>query len=148
MASITTTSSASAFRMQTAVSAQIAATPDVIMSLLASTQTWNSTVVSIEGEIRQGNIVRLISALDPKRTFKLKITTATPTRLVWEDGFAPMFKGIRTFTLTPQPDGTTLFEMVEVFSGVMLPLIKSSLPNFIPNFEQYAHDLKTAAEKR
>jgi hypothetical protein len=38
--------------------------------------------------------------------------------------------------------------MVEVFKGVMLPMIKGSLPDFKPNFEQYALDLKTAAEKQ
>ena len=36
--------------------------------------------------------------------------------------------------------------MVEVFSGVMLPMIKGSLPDFGPVFERYALDLKKAAE--
>jgi hypothetical protein len=40
----------------------------------------------------------------------------------------------------------TLFEMTEVFSGVMLPLIAGRLPDFRPIFERYAADLKTAAE--
>ena len=43
-------------------------------------------------------------------------------------------------------DGTTDFAMVEVFAGVMLPLIKSSLPDFAPVFERYAGDLKREAE--
>jgi hypothetical protein len=37
--------------------------------------------------------------------------------------------------------------MVEVFSGLMLPMIAGSLPNFGPAFEQYAADLKRAAEQ-
>ncbi len=61
---------------------------------------------------------------------------------------APMFRGERTFTLTPRGDGTTEFSMVEVFSGVMLPMIKGSLPDFVPVFEQYARDLKREAESR
>jgi len=68
--------------------------------------------------------------------------------MVWQDGFAPMFSGVRTFSLTPKSDGTTDFSMVEVFKGIMLPMIKGSLPDFKPNFEQYALDLKTAAEKQ
>jgi len=36
--------------------------------------------------------------------------------------------------------------MTEVFSGVMFPLIKKSLPDFGPAFETYAADLKRAAE--
>lgn len=68
--------------------------------------------------------------------------------MVWKDGFAPMFSGVRTFTLSPRQDGTTDFSMVEVFKGFMLLIIKGSLPDFKPNFEQYATDLKKAAEKK
>jgi hypothetical protein len=68
--------------------------------------------------------------------------------MVWSDGAAPVFKGVRTFTLAPKADGQTTFSMVEVFSGVMLPLIKGSLPDFGPSFEQYAADLKREAERR
>jgi hypothetical protein len=36
--------------------------------------------------------------------------------------------------------------MTEVFSGLMLPMIKRSLPDFGPSFTTYAADLKGAAE--
>ena len=36
--------------------------------------------------------------------------------------------------------------MTEAFSGVMLPMIRGSLPDFAPAFEAYAADLKRAAE--
>jgi hypothetical protein len=48
--------------------------------------------------------------------------------------------------LTPKGDGSTDFTMSEVFSGAMLPLIAGSLPDFAPEFEKYAADLKRAAE--
>jgi hypothetical protein len=70
------------------------------------------------------------------------------TRMVWRDGSAPMFQGVRTYTLIPRPDGSTTFSMVEVLSGLMLPMIGGSLPDFGPPFEQYAADLKKAAEGR
>lgn len=57
-----------------------------------------------------------------------------------------MFQGVRTFTLAPNAQGETEFSMAERFSGVMLPLIKGSLPDFGPIFEAYAQDLKRAAE--
>ena len=57
-----------------------------------------------------------------------------------------MFSGVRIFTLTPKQDGSTDFSMVEVFKGIILPMIKGTLPDFKPNFEQYAADLKKAAE--
>ena len=52
----------------------------------------------------------------------------------------------RGITLTPKGDGTTEFAMREVFSGLMLPMIRGSLPDFGPAFETFARDLKRAAE--
>ena len=43
--------------------------------------------------------------------------------MTWTGGFAPLFKGVRTFVLTPQTGGATTFVMQERFSGLMLPLI-------------------------
>jgi hypothetical protein len=37
-------------------------------------------------------------------------------------------------------------ELREQLSGVMLPMIKGSLPDFAPAFESYAADLKREAE--
>lgn len=142
-------STASTFEMETKVSINIQASPEKIMALLTDAPNftkWNSTIVSIEGEIKQGKKIQLISKLDPKRTFKLKISEVSTNKMVWKDGFAPMFTGVRTFLLTPKADGTTDFSMSEVFKGLMLPLIKGSLPDFKPNFEQYAFDLKKAVE--
>ena len=68
--------------------------------------------------------------------------------MVWEDGAGGIFKGVRTYTLSPNEDGSTQFAMNEVFSGLMLPMIAGSLPDFGPTFEQYAADLKRAAENK
>jgi hypothetical protein len=38
--------------------------------------------------------------------------------------------------------------MREVLGGLMLPMIRRSLPDFGPPFEKYAADLKRAAELR
>jgi len=43
------------------------------------------------------------------------------------------------------PSGTR-FEMREAFSGLMLPMIRGSLPDFGPPFEQWAKDLARASE--
>lgn len=144
------TSSATTFSMETAVSTNINAKADKIMGLLTNAGNftkWNTTVTSLEGTIKVGETIKLKSTLDNKRTFKLKVSEVTPTKMVWEDGFAPMFKGVRTFTLKPRPDGSTDFSMVEEFKGIMLPMIKGSLPDFKANFERYAADLKSEAEK-
>lgn len=143
-------SSATTFEMQTSVATNIKAPADRIMRLLTDSKNftkWNSTVVSVDGDIKKGETIRLVSKLDPKRTFKLKVAEQTPTTLIWKDGFAPMFTGVRTFELQAKPDGSTDFTMTEVFKGIMLPMIKGSLPDFKENFEQYAADLKNASEK-
>ena len=82
----------------------------------------------------------------PGRRFRPKVVELVPgERMVWRDGFFPMFQGTRTFTLTPGGAGTR-FAMAEVFRGLMLPLARRALPDFGPVFDRYAADLKAACE--
>lgn len=138
------------FRMECAVTTHIAAPPAKVWALLtdaAGFPKWNSTVTSIEGPIALGQKLKVRVPSAPKQTFGPKVAELEPEkRMVWRDGFAPMFQGVRTFTLTPAGGGTD-FSMVEVFSGAMLPMIAGSLPDFVPIFETYASDLKRAAER-
>jgi len=140
------------FRMECAITCNIKATRERIWALLtdaADFPRWNSTVTSIKGKIALGETLELRVPLAPTRVFKPKVTKLDAGRsMEWSDGMAPMFKGVRTFTLTSKPDGSTDFTMVEVFAGVMLPMIKGSLPDFGPAFETYAADLKREAEKK
>jgi hypothetical protein len=70
-----------------------------------------------------------------------------PERMVWEGGMPlGLFTGVRTFTLTSQANGSTEFSMVEVYSGLMEPLISKSIPDLTEPFEQFADGLKNAAE--
>jgi uncharacterized protein YndB with AHSA1/START domain len=146
------TETKSAIRRETRVTTTIRASPETIWSLLTDTarmSAWNSTILSVEGRIALNETIHLKSVLSPDRIFHLKVSEFVPSqRLVWQDGFAPMFRGVRTYTLTPQGDSTTDFSMVEVISGLMLPLIGRSLPDFKANFEQVAADLKREAERR
>lgn len=141
---------ASTFRMECAVSVRVKATPERLWGLLTdlpSFPRWNSTVTSIDGEVALGQKLAIRVPVSD-RTFKPKVTELEPgKRMVWSDGAAPMFKGVRTYTLAAAGDGSTDFSMVEVFSGLMLPMIKGSLPDFGPIFETYAADLKREAEK-
>ncbi len=108
---------------------------------------WNSTVASIEGEIAEGQRL-VLRAPGVDRAFTPKVTGVVANeRMTWTGGFAPMFLGVRTFELKPLNDGSTDFAMQERFSGILLPLIKRSLPNFGPIFERYANDLKSEAER-
>jgi hypothetical protein len=139
-----------AFSMVCGVAVNIRARSDSLWRLLTDAQgfpRWNSTVTSIEGLIGEGQKLRL-HVPGSKRTFTPTVSGLVPNqRMVWSDGFAPMFKGVRTFELNPRHDGTTDFSMEERFSGLMLPLAKKSMPDFGPIFERYARDLKKEAER-
>lgn len=140
----------STFRLSYTVRSQIRAAPKEVWRRLTDAKafaSWNSTVTSIDGEIALGQQLTIRVPIAPDRAFKPKVVEFEPTlRMVWRDGFAPMFRGTRTFTLTSRDAATTQFEMVELFEGLMLPMIKSSLPDFGPVFDRYASDLKTACE--
>jgi hypothetical protein len=142
--------SKSTFRMSCEVGTNIKAPASKIWALLTNAKdfpTWNSTVANIDGTIALGETIQLKATIDPKRIFKLRISDfVAESRMVWRDGAAPMFQGVRSFALTPKGDGSTDFGMIEVFSGLMLPLIAGQLPDFGPIFEAYARDLKKAAE--
>lgn len=152
---VTVVQSRSTFRQRCAVSAEIRSTPEEVWALLtqaARMVDWNSTLTSIEGDITPGGTVRMQVPEAPGRTFKIKITRFEPNEvMVWQQGTPGIFLGSRTYRLTPiqsvEDPSATRFEMVEEFSGVMLPIIAMRLPDFGPIFKRYAADLKMAAEK-
>jgi hypothetical protein len=138
-----------AFSMVCGVEVNIRASAENIWSLLTDARglpRWNSTVSDVEGEIREGERLRLhVPGTD--RVFTPRVSDVVPhARMTWTGGFALLSKGVRTFELRPGADGTTNFSMTERFSGLMLPLLKRSFPDFGPVFERYANDLKREAE--
>lgn len=140
----------SAFALTCRVEVDIQAAAEKIWPLLTDAggfPRWNSTVTRIEGQIREGERLR-IHVPNTNRTFTPKVSDVVGNqRMTWMDGFAPMFKGRRTFELQPRKDGSTNFVMEERFSGLMLLFLKGSLPDFGLIFARYAMDLKREAEK-
>jgi len=66
--------------------------------------------------------------------------------MVWTGGMPlGLFKGERTFTLTPTADGVR-FAMREVYTGLLAPLIGRSIPDLQPAFDEFAAALKLRAE--
>lgn len=144
------TQTSSAFSLLCQVVLHIRARPERIWGLLTDARgfpRWNSTVTRIEGEIREGERLRLhVPGTD--RTFTPVVSGVVPgERMSWIGGFAPVFKGVRSFELRSRDDGTVDFVMEERFSGLLLPLVRQSLPDFKPVFERFAHDLKHEAER-
>ena len=137
------------FSLTCRVELSIRATADRIWSLLTDAKGfphWNSTVTRIEGQIRDREKLR-VHVPGTERTFTPRVSDVVLNRrMTWTGGFLPIFKGVRTFELRPSGDGAIEFVMQERFSGLMLPLVKGSFPDFGPVFERYANDLKHEAE--
>lgn len=139
------------FSRSTNVSIKIKADPSIIWTLLSQAHDiprWNSTIISLEGKIEEGQKIKLKSTVDSSRTFSLKVSSMTPEKeMQWSDGLAPFFKGVRTFTITNNGNGTCTFTMFEKMKGISYPMAASSIPSFDLSFEQFAADLKLEAEK-
>ena len=132
------------FSRETTVSTNIQADPRIVWALLTHASDyprWNSTVVAIKGEIRQGGNIELRSTLDEKRTFKLKVKEFEPgKRLVWGDSM-----GNRVYSITKNGTGV-IFTMTEKIGGPLFPLFAGYIPPFDESFERFAADLKKEAE--
>jgi uncharacterized protein YndB with AHSA1/START domain len=133
------------FSRETSVSTEILADPGIVWALLTNASDfprWNSTVVSIQGEIRDGGEIALKSTLDEKRVFKLKIQEFQPEkRLVWGDNM-----GKRVYSLEKGAGDGLTFRMTEKIGGPLFPLFAKYIPPFDESFEQFAADLKKEAE--
>ena len=140
------TTTKTTFSRETTVSIDITAEPATVWRLLTNAPDfarWNSTMVSLEGEITLGQKLRLKSTLDEKRVFTLVVKEFEPEKqMVWGDG-----KGSRTYTLEPVGEGRLCFSMRERIGGLMFPMYAKYIPPFDEAFEQFAADLKREAEE-
>ena len=130
--------------------ATIAASPDDVWAALvdaANWPTWDSGVEAVEGTLAEGQKVTIRSSAAPGRAFPVTVTAFEPfSRLVFSGGMPlGLFRGERTYTLTPDAAGT-VFRMREEYSGPMLPLIWRSMPDLQPSFDRFATGLKQRVE--
>lgn len=129
---------------------EISAPSEALWALLtdaAGFPSWNPTVDRIEGRIALGEKIKVHAKISPGRAFPVKVTEfVPPERMVWVGGIPlGLFKGVRTYTLTPTADGVR-FVMREVYSGLLAPLIGRSVPDLQPAFDEFATALKRRAE--
>ncbi|MDH3261461.1 MAG: SRPBCC domain-containing protein [Acidimicrobiia bacterium] len=134
------------------VSQTIDGTPDEVWQVLSDGPafvSWDSGIVNFEGDIALGNKVKLFSEVSPERAFPLKVDVMDrPNKLIFKGGMPlGLFKGVRTYTLSPEGAGTK-FHMREEFSGPLLNMIWKSMPDLQPSFEKFANGLKTKVERR
>lgn len=132
------------------VTRSISASPEAIWAIITDPgrlAAGGLGIARIEGAIAPGASIKLWSEAAPKRAFPLRVSVfERPHRMVWEGGLPlGLFRGIRTFTLTPL-GRETRFTMREDFSGLMLPLIARSMPDLGPGFALFGDGLKRLAE--
>jgi uncharacterized protein YndB with AHSA1/START domain len=109
---------------------------------------WDPSCDRIEGAVAHGARIKAFSKLSPGRAFPLKVAELVPhERMIWTGGMPlGLFRGVRTFTLAPEKSGTQ-FALREVFSGPMLALIGSSLPDMTEAFQGFVRGLKRRSER-
>ena len=138
------------FAMTCTVEANIRADAEDVWHLLIDARgypRWNSMITAIDGEIHEGERLEL-HVPGTKRAFTPTVSGVVPgQRMVWSDGIALLFRGVRTFTLVRRVDGSTDFKMEERFSGLIFAVVKRTLPDFRPIFESFADDLRREAER-
>lgn len=129
----------------------INASPEAVWAVLsdgASWPAWDSGVDAVEGKIAAGETIKIRSQAAPGRAFPVKVTRFEPPAHLRFSGGMPLglFRGVRTYEVSPDADGQARFHMREEYSGPMLPLIWRSMPDLGPSFERFARGLKQRVE--
>ncbi|HEX8697706.1 MAG TPA: SRPBCC domain-containing protein [Myxococcaceae bacterium] len=134
----------------------IEAPAEIVWSTLtdfASHQTWDSYVVTWEGEAKVGSRMRLVAMADRRREFVPIVTEVVPARLLRYEhrvlgGF--ILRAEHEMIIEPV-DGASRcrFFQRERFTGLVVPMAWKAIQSSAgPGFERMNRDLKTEAEKR
>ena len=132
-------------------SIDIGAEPERIWQLLTDApgySKWNAAVERIEGRIAQGETIKVHAPINPGRTFSIRVAEMdAPRRMAWTSGMPlGLFRGTRTFELTPSGTGQTRFAMREVYTGLLAGVMFRQIPDLTEAFAEFAASLKQAAE--
>ena len=130
----------------------VEAAPAAVWSVLedgAAYPRWDSGVEQVEGTIATGERIKVHAAVSPGRAFPVKVhVDRAAGTMTWTGGMPlGLFRGVRTFTVTPIAEGRTEFTIREEYTGPLLGLVWRSMPDLGPSFEQFAAGLKGQAER-
>ena len=131
----------------------ISASPEAVWAVLsdgASWPSWDSGVDAVEGRIGMGETIKIRSKAAPGRAFPVKVMRFEPPAHLRFSGGMPLglFRGVRTYEVSPDGNGHVTFRMREEYSGPLLSLIWRSMPDLGPSFRQFAAGLKRQAERQ
>ena len=126
----------------------LAASPEDVWAVLTDTAAWPQWVEDVsrvDGRIATGGRLLTHSRESGRRAFPLRVEAVDAPHRVELDGGLPLglYRGSRTFTLTPTPTGTR-FRIREEHRGALLRLHPA--PDLQPWFDGFAARLKRRVE--
>lgn len=129
----------------------IASSPEAVRAVLrdgAAWPSWDSGVDGADGQIAPGEKITIRSQAAPGRAFPVKVTDFDPpARLRFSGGIlVGLFRGVRTFEVSPAGNGGTAFHVREEYTGPLLGLIWRSMPDLGPSSGRFAQGLKRRVE--
>jgi uncharacterized protein YndB with AHSA1/START domain len=132
-------------------SSMIASSPDAVWAVLtdgAAWAVWDSGVERVDGQIAPGEKITIRSLAAPGRAFPVTVTDFDPPSRLRFSGGMPLglFRGVRTFDVSPDDTGGTKFRVREEYTGPLLGLIWRSMPDLGPSFDQFAQGLRRRVE--
>jgi hypothetical protein len=136
------------------VTTEINAPAEVVWAQLTDTATfaeWNPFMPSLEGTLAEGErlAVRITPPGAKGMTFRPTVTAVEQDRkLEWLGRFLVrgLFDGRHTFVLEPTASGCRLTQE-ETFTGVLVPVLASTLAKTEEGFRQMNEALKARAER-
>jgi hypothetical protein len=136
---------------------EIKASSVTVWKLLTDTARfpgWNPFIRRLQGELKVGQ--KLVVFIQPSGTrgmeFKPVVLKVEPNReLRWLGRliFPGLFDGEHIFQIEPSGDGRVRFRQREIFSGILVPLLKNSLDTDTRRgFNEMNQKLKSLAESK
>ena len=129
----------------------ISSSPEAVWAVLtgaAAWPSWDSGVDSVDGRIAPSEKITIRSQVAPGRAFPVKVTDFEPPARLRFSGGMPLglFRGVRTYDVSPDGAGGTSFRVREEYTGPLLGLIWRSMPDLGPSFDRFAQGLKRRVE--
>jgi hypothetical protein len=137
------------------VTTEINAPAEVVWAQLTDTATfasWNPFMPTLDGALAKGErlAVRITPPGAKGMTFRPTVTAVEENRrLEWLGRFLVrgLFDGRHSFVITPTTDAGCVLTQEETFTGVLVPVLASTLAKTESGFRQMNEALKTRAER-
>lgn len=107
---------------------------------------WESGITAIDGELRNGGIIRIKTADAGERNLRLRVRQLPGEVMTWTSSLPlGLLKRVRTFTLSPQA-GRTRLVVKEQVSGPLAGLPGNTRPDTAHTLNEYVNAVMNRAE--